>query len=203
MRSAEQQHNDGDATSSARSYGDGVHHSARAGSWDQPQRSAESGDEQAAASSTGSEQNEREALAAAASCSFNNGNGSSPGNSNQELAQHGGQPGQYQSNEDEVAGVLQDETDANGPPARPKDLQYWHEPAVLQAVCVSPSVSICTWGERLQLSSNFVPVSEAEEEALVLAVGASGDFMLSLFRAYAPHNILTFMHFARRHCIQA
>lgn len=60
-------------------------------------------------------------------------------------------------------------------------------------------MSACAWGERLHLSSNFVSVSEAEEEALVLAVGA-GDYILSLFRAYAPHNVLTFMRYARQHC---
>ena len=200
---SERQQSAGTASSSDRTYGDAIHRSAQAGSCDQPQGSNGLGDDQAAAPSRGnSKGNGCAPLAAIAAPSSSSGNGSGCNNSSQEQSQHEGQPTQYQSNEDEVAGALHDETDANGPPAQTKDPHYWHEPSVLQAVCGSPSVSACGWGERLQLSSDVVPISESEEEALVLAIGASGDYMLSLFRAYAPHNVLTFMHYARRHCQQ-
>ena len=200
-RASEQQRSDGAAISSDRSYGDRIHQLAQAGSWDQARHSGGSGDDQAAAPSRGSsKENGRAPLAAVASSSSNNGNASGSNSNSPGLSQNEGQSGQYQSDEDEVAGALHDETDANGPSGQTKDPHYWHEPAVLQAVCGSSSVSARAWGERLHLSSSFVPVSDAEEEALVLAVGASGDYMLSLFRAYAPHNVLTFMRYARRHC---
>ena len=200
---SQQQQTGSTAISSDRSCDDGLHQSAQAGSRDQPQHSGGSGDDKAAAPSRGSTKGDGPApLAAVAVSSSHSGNGSGGNNSSQEQSQSEGQPSQYQSDEDEVAGALQDETDAHGPPARTKDPHYWHEPSVLQAVCGSPSVSACAWGERLQLSSDFVPVLEFEEEALVLAIGASGDYMLSLFRAYAPHNVLTFMRYARRHCQQ-
>lgn len=171
--------------------------------WHQPRYSADSGDEQAETCHAPNVESGHQALAVVASSLSNNGNGSSPGESRQELPHRQGQSGQYQSDGDEVAGVLRDKTNANGPQAQPKNPNYWDDPDALQAVCSSPSVGASAWGERLQLSSSFAPVSEAEEEALVLAVGMSGDYMLSLFRAYAPHNVLTFMHFARRHCLQA
>ena len=198
------QQNGSHTSDSDRSYGGGDHSSVQAGSRDQPQHSSESGNDQAATpSGGGGKENGRTPLAAVATSSFNNASSIySNDSSSQELLQNEGQSGQYQSDEDEVAGALHDETDANGPSAQTKDPQYWHEPAVLQAVCGSLSVSAGAWGDRLQLSSSFVPVSQAEEEALVLAVGSSGDYLLSLFRAYAPHNVVTFMHYARRHCQQ-
>lgn len=184
------------------SHGNGNHRSAQAEPWDKPQHSGRSGDNQAATPSRSSSKKHGRASSAAESpSSSSSGNDSGCNDSSQERS-HEGQPSQYQSNQDEVAGALHDETDANDPPAQTKDPHYWHEPATLQTVCGSPPVSACAWGERLQLSSDFVPVSEVEEEALVLAIGASGDYMLSLFRAYAPHNVLTFMHYARRHCQQ-
>lgn len=198
----DRQQNGSHANNSDRSYGGGDHSALQAGSWDQPQHSVDSGHDQAATPSRDcGKENGHTPLAAVASSFSNIAN--SINSTSQELSQTEGQSGQYQSDEDEVAGALHDETDANGPPARTKDPHYWHEPAVLQAVCGSPSVSAGAWGDRLQLSSSFVAVSEAEEEALVLAVGSSGDYLLSLFRAYAPHNVVTFMHYARRHCQQS
>lgn len=167
---------------------------------EQPQNSALSNDEQADSSRTHSLQNGQQPLTVAASSSSGNENGSSPGMSSQHLPQGKGQPGQHWSGEDEVAGVLHD---TNGPQAQPQNPDCWDGPDALQALCASPSVSASAWSERLQLPNGYVPVSEAEEEALVLAVGMSGDYMLSLFRAYAPHDVLTFMHFARRHCLKA
>ena len=198
-------HRQQNGTNSERSYGGGDHSVVQANSRDQPQHSSESGRKtQSVTPSRGSgKENGNTPLGAVASSLSHKANGvNSSDNSRQEVSQNEGQSGHYQSDEDEVAGALQDETDANGPPARTKDPRYWHEPAVLQAVCGNPSVSAGAWGDRLQLSSSFVAVSEAEEEALVLAVGASGDYLLSLFRAYAPHNVVTFMHYARRHCHQ-
>lgn len=194
---AERQQNSDGASSSNSTYGQSDRQPAS--TLHQPQNSAVSGDEQVDISRTHSLQ---QPLAVAASSSSNNKNGSSPGSS-QQLPQCKGQPGQYQSDGDKVAGVLHEETDANGRQVQTKNPNCWDGRDALQALCASPSVSASAWSERLQLSNGFVPVSEAEEEALVLAVGMSGDYMLSLFRAYAPHDVLTFMHFARRHCLKA
>ncbi len=78
-----------------------------------------------------------------------------------------------------------------------KEPQLWSEPSVLQCLCDSPSVSADTWGERLKLPDEFVCFTDHEEDCMVMAACKPDSKMLSLFRAYAPHNILTFMRFAR------
>ncbi len=116
--------------------------------------------------------------------------------------QKNAQDGQERSGEDEVAGALQGEADTNEQSSEEsatevKEPQLWSEPSVLQCLCDSPSVSADTWGERLKLPDEFVCFPEDEEDCMVMAACKTDSKMLSLFRAYAPHNILTFMRFAR------
>ena len=112
--------------------------------------------------------------------------------------------GQERSGEDEVAGALQGEADADRQPpddtTEAKEAQLWSEPSVLQCLCDSPSVSADAWGEKLKLPDDFGCISESEEDSLVMAACKPDSNMLSLFRAYAPHSILTFMRYARLWC---
>ncbi|DBA92880.1 TPA: hypothetical protein ACH3X1_003051 [Trebouxia sp. C0004] len=116
--------------------------------------------------------------------------------------QKNAQDGQERSGEDEVAGALQGEADSNKQSSEEKSTEakephLWSEPSVLQCLCDSPSVSADTWGERLKLPDEFVCFSDDEEDCMVMAACKPDSKMLSLFRAYAPHNILTFMRFVR------
>lgn len=112
--------------------------------------------------------------------------------------------GQERSGEDEVAGALQGEADADRQPpedtTEAKEAQLWSEPSVLQCLCDSPSISADAWGEKLKLPDDFGCISESEEDSLVMAACKPDSNMLSLFRAYAPHSILTFMRYARLWC---
>ncbi len=123
-------------------------------------------------------------------------------NSQKSSEQKNAQDGQERSGEDEVAGTLQGEADTNKQSSQEsatdaKEPQLWSEPSVLQCLCDSPSVSADTWGERLKLPDEFVCFTDHEEDCMVMAACKPDSKMLSLFRAYAPHNILTFMRFAR------
>ncbi|KAL0038130.1 hypothetical protein WJX79_004071 [Trebouxia sp. C0005] len=116
--------------------------------------------------------------------------------------QKNAQDGQERSGEDEVAGTLQGEADTNKQSTeksadKAKEPQLWSEPSVLQCLCDRPSVSADTWGERLKLPDAFVCCTQDEEDCMVIAACKPDSKMLSLFRAYAPHNVLTFMRFAR------
>ncbi len=116
--------------------------------------------------------------------------------------QKNAQDGQERSGEDEVAGTLHGEADTNEQSSEESateahEPQLWSEPSVLQCLCDSPSFSADTWGERLELPDEFVCCTEDEEDCMVMAACKPDSKMLSLFRAYAPHNILTFMRFAR------
>ena len=110
--------------------------------------------------------------------------------------------GQERSGDNEVAGALQDESDADRQVehSESKEPKLWNEPSVLQCLCDSPGASANTWGEKLKLAVEFGLISEEEEDCLVLAGCKHDGNMLSLFRAYAPHNILTFVRFARLYC---
>ena len=119
--------------------------------------------------------------------------------------QKNAQDGQERSGEDEVAGVLQADTNAQSTEesaTEAKEPQLWTEPSVLQCLCDSPSVSADTWGERLKLPDVFAYFTEDEEDCMVMAACKPDSKMLSLFRAYAPHNVLTFMRFARLFCLE-
>lgn len=116
--------------------------------------------------------------------------------------QKNAQDGQERSGEDEVAGALQGEAETDKQSSEEsatvaKEPQLWSEPSVLQCLCDRPSVSADTWGERLKLPDEFVCCTEDEEDCMVMAACKPGSKMVSLFRAYAPHNVLTFMRFAR------
>lgn len=125
-----------------------------------------------------------------------------PDHSQKSSEQKNAHDGQERSGEDEVAGVLQGKADTNQQSSEEsateaKEPQLWSEQSVLQCLCDSPSVSADTWGERLKLPDEFVCFTTDEEDCMVMAACKPDSKMLSLFRAYAPHNILTFMRFAR------
>ena len=183
--------------------GDDTKQAAIAESRQETHATAKSNHDPAASSHADSSHSRQEVQVDSAWQQSHNSNGSANIGSRRKLPRDTEHSPQHQSVDDEVAGVLHDDAHSDRHPSQAKDPQVWHEATVLQAICGSPSVSAEAWGERLQLPSDFAAVSEAEEEALVLAVSTSGDYMLSLFRAYAPHNVLTFMQFARRRCLQS
>ncbi len=178
------------AIDSDRSYGDWDPSSVQAGSRDQPQHNSESGNDQAATPNRGGgKESGRTPLAALASSSSNSANGFNSGNSSShELSQDEGQSGQYQSDEDEVAGALHDEADANGPPARTKDPHYWHEPAVLPAVCGSPSVG--AW--LRPVIASLVEPRDNSIAAMVLAIVSQVGTLVNptsvVFKQECPHG---------------
>lgn len=165
--------------------------------------SAESKHKHAASSHPDSSQSRQQAQLDSAWQQSHDSNGSAKIGKRRQSSRDSRHSPQHESVDDEVAGVLHDDTHSDRHPSQAKDPQHWHEPTVLTAICGNPSVSAEAWSEKLQLPTYFAPLSEADEEALVLAVSTPGDYMLSLFRAYAPHNVLTFMQFARRHSLQS
>ena len=110
----------------------------------------------------------------------------------------------FESRDDEVAGTLQNNdhpssnTQSKG--SSSNDPVDWGDDGVLRCLCESTNVSAESWGERLQLPRSFESISDKQEERLVMAACKADGKMLPLFRAYAPHNVLTFVRFARLYC---
>lgn len=74
--------------------------------------------------------------------------------------------------------------------------QSWSDPSVLQYLHENSAMASIDLGKQLQLPEGFECVDQAEEDRLVLA-GCQSTEMLCLFRAYAAHDALTFIKFAR------
>ena len=74
--------------------------------------------------------------------------------------------------------------------------QSWSDPSALQYLHEHSAMGSRDLGKRLQLPEGFETIHQAEEERLVMA-GCQSTDMLCLFRAYAAHDSLTFIKFAR------
>lgn len=92
--------------------------------------------------------------------------------------------------------ALEDQQDKRG------SLQSWSDSSVLQFLHEHSAMSFAELGERLQVPQDFSPIGKVEEDSLVLAA-CRQHTMLSLFRAYAPHDVLMFISFARKCCWQS
>lgn len=73
----------------------------------------------------------------------------------------------------------------------------WDDATVLQFLHEHSAMSSEEVVEKLQMPSGFVSIDSSEEDCLVLAACRQSS-MLSMFRAYAPYNVLQFISFARK-----
>ena len=84
---------------------------------------------------------------------------------------------------------------------KPNAPHSWGDALVLQFLHEHSAMSPEDVGKQLQVPDDFCQIVESEEDSLVLAACRHRN-MLSLFRAYAAHDILKFISFARLYCCQ-
>lgn len=77
----------------------------------------------------------------------------------------------------------------------------WGDALVLQFLHEHSAMSPEDVSKQLQVPDDFRQIVKSEEDSLVLAACRHRN-MLSLFRAYAAHDILNFISFARLYCCQ-
>lgn len=91
--------------------------------------------------------------------------------------------------------ALEDQQHPSGVPGN------WNASSVLQFLHEHSAMSSKEVGKRVQVPDDFSPISQSEEDSLIIAACRHSN-MLSLFWAYAAHDVLTFISFARLYCCQ-
>lgn len=119
-------------------------------------------------------------------------NGSEP----TEQSSHGADDGEQQRDVPSHKSALEDQQNKQGIP------HSWTDATVLQFLHEHSALSSEEMVEKLQMPGEFVQIDSSEEDCLVLAACRQSS-MLSLFRAYAPHNVLRFISIARMNFSQS